>query len=137
LAEVQAQIRTKEASLTKLGVPVPSGLASPQSLDLPNDLSAPMAEKARRDFSELQSLKGQFATTGGAELERSQHSKATSQDTITETQGKIQAIEADPKAVRVTRTPAPSLPPSENSNIAATQLQLTLERVIGNKLNGF
>ncbi|WP_456843599.1 hypothetical protein [Bradyrhizobium sp. USDA 4510] len=137
LAQLQAQIKGKEAAITSLGVALPSGLAAPNNLEVPNDLAAPLAEKARSEFSELQGLKNQFATTGGAELERKQRERTTGENTIAENQGRIQAIESDPKGVRVTRAPVPALPPSENTNIAATQLQLTLERVIGNKFSGF
>ncbi|MGL3104671.1 hypothetical protein [Bradyrhizobium sp. BR 1432] len=137
LAQLQAQIKGKEAAITSLGVALPSGLAAPNNLEVPNDLAAPLAEKARREFSELQGLENQFATTGGAELERKQRERTTGENTIAENQGRIQAIESNPKGVRVTRAPAPALPPSENTNIATTQLQLTLERVIGNKFSGF
>ena len=137
LAQLQTQIKGKEAAITSLGVPLPSGPAAPDSLEVPNDLAAPLAEKARRDFSELQGLKNQFATTGGGAFEKNQRDRGAAENTIAENQGRIQAIESDPKAVRVTRAPAPSMPPSENSNIAATQLQLTLERVFGNRFSGF
>lgn len=137
LAQLQTQIRGKEAAIASLGVPLRGGLADPNSLNLPSDLAQPLADKARRDLSELQGLKSQFAASGGADLERKQQDRTAAQSTIAENQNRIQAIEADPKGVRVTRAPAAPLPPSENSNIASTQLQLTLERVIGNKLNGF
>ncbi|BAC47555.1 blr2290 [Bradyrhizobium diazoefficiens USDA 110] len=137
LAQLQTQIRGREAAISGVGGSVRPGLAGPNSLDLPNDLATPLQEKARRDFSELQGLKEEFAISGGANFEQQQKDRNEAERRISENQSKIQAIEADPKGVRVTRAPAAQLPPSENSNIAATQLQLTLERVIGNKLNGF
>lgn len=108
LAQLQTQIKGKEAAITSLGVPLPSGLAAPNNLDVPNTLSEPMAAKARQDFSELQTLKGQFGASGGAAFDRNQRERAAAQSTIDENQGRIQAIEQDPKGVRVTRAPAPA-----------------------------
>lgn len=142
LTVLQEQISAKAAGLSQLGIVLPKDISriSPNSLNLPSDIdNTDRAAAARNDLTSLQRLKDDFDKDPARQkFLQSQKDKIDGEKKAADNEKEINAIEADPKGLKVIRTGKGFVPAAENPNLTSTELQLTLERVLGNaRLRGF
>ena len=143
VAGLEAQIASKQAALTELGVAIRNekdifGLEPDTAL--PSDRKNPQTlSQAASAMTSLKQLTGQLIQDKDyATYQTSKRDKTDLPAEVAAQQTKIDNIKADPQGLRATRAPGGVASAEENPNIANTSLQLTLERVLGNaRVPGF